>query len=63
MHMLYVLPEHRAAGVGTQQVRVWEESQRAAGHQVVLMTPRGTLGAVSLPWCGASYAFRRRRCS
>jgi GNAT superfamily N-acetyltransferase len=36
MHLLYVVPDHRGAGIGTRQVIVWEEMLRAAGHRVVL---------------------------
>jgi GNAT superfamily N-acetyltransferase len=36
MHLLYVVPDHRGAGIGTRQVIVWEEMLRAAGHGVVL---------------------------
>jgi ribosomal protein S18 acetylase RimI-like enzyme len=36
MHLLYVAPAHRGAGIGTRQVTAWEEIQRAAGYRVVL---------------------------
>ncbi|WP_183095392.1 GNAT family N-acetyltransferase [Nocardioides stalactiti] len=36
MNFLWVVPEHRAAGVGTALVAAWESAQVAAGHTMVL---------------------------
>lgn len=36
MHLLWVVPERRAAGVGTAVVGAWEDLHRVAGHTLVL---------------------------
>lgn len=36
MNLLWVVPERRGDGVGTALIQAWHNSQRAAGHQLVL---------------------------